>query len=151
MGTVQIESDSGRLRTAVHGRQMSDGDAAPAWATTKDISDLWTELSTGLSTAWIILCGAIVFFMNAGFALLESGVCRAVSCQSVFLKNILDACLGTLIWWACGFTFMYGSMADGDDGTPLRAKMDRISSPSSKMTNSSKILFTVMKGIRGYY
>ena len=40
---------------------------------------------------------------------------------------MLDACLGTLIWWACGYTFMYGSMADGADGTPLQAKMERTS------------------------
>jgi len=122
MDIIQIESDSGKLDTAVNGRRMSDGTAAPAtvWATMTDLYTLHTELATGLSTAWIILCGAIVFFMNAGFALLESGVCRAVSCQSVFLKNMLDACLGTLIWWLCGFTFMYGSMADGEDGTPLQ-------------------------------
>jgi len=122
MGTIQIESNSGKLYSAVNGRKMTDGTAAPevVWATMTDLKNLWSELATGLSTAWIILCGAIVFFMNAGFALLESGVCRAVSCQSVFLKNMLDACLGTLIWWACGYTFMYGSMADGADGTPLQ-------------------------------
>merc|ERR1719274_374731 len=74
------------------------------------------EITTAMGTTWTIICGALVFFMNAGFALLESGVCRSVSCQSVFLKNMLDACLGTLIWWLCGFTFMYGSMADGEDG-----------------------------------
>ena len=58
--------------------------------------------------------------MNAGFALLESGVCRAASCQSVFLKNMLDACFGTILWFLCGYTFMYGSMGEGDDGTPLQ-------------------------------
>ena len=87
MDTIQIESNSGKLHTAVNGRKMTDGTAAPevVWATMTDVKNLWSELATGLSTAWIILCGAIVFFMNAGFALLESGVCRAVSCQSVFV------------------------------------------------------------------
>jgi Amt family ammonium transporter len=78
------------------------------------------EITTAMGTTWTILCGALVFFMNAGFALLESGVCRAVSCQSVFLKNMLDACFGTILWFTCGFTLMYGSMAEGDDGTPLQ-------------------------------
>ena len=81
------------------------------------------EIATTMSTAWIIYCGSIVFLMNAGFALLESGACRAVSCQSVFLKNLLDACFGTLIWFTCGFSFLYGSLGndDGTDngGTPL--------------------------------
>merc|ERR1719498_602283 len=75
------------------------------------------EITTAMGTTWTILCGALVFFMNAGFALLESGVCRAVSCQSVFLKNMLDACFGTILWFLCGYTFMYGSA--GDD-TPLQ-------------------------------
>merc|ERR1719502_1747012 len=82
------------------------------------------EIATTMSTAWIIYCGSIVFLMNAGFALLESGACRAVSCQSVFLKNLLDACFGTLIWFTCGFSFLYGSLGndDGTDngGTPLQ-------------------------------
>merc|ERR550537_1201852 len=77
------------------------------------------EITTAMGTTWTILCGALVFFMNAGFALLESGLCRAVSCQSVFLKNMLDACFGTILWFLCGYGFMYGSMAEGDDGTPL--------------------------------
>ena len=82
------------------------------------------EIATTMSTAWIIYCGSLVFLMNAGFALLESGACRAVSCQSVFLKNLLDACFGTLIWFTCGFSFLYGSLGndDGTDngGTPLQ-------------------------------
>merc|ERR1719487_1964859 len=72
------------------------------------------EITTAMGTTWTILCGALVFFMNAGFALLESGVCRAVSCQSVFLKNMLDACIGTLLWFLCGYTFLYGGVGDGD-------------------------------------
>merc|ERR1719240_1371349 len=55
------------------------------------------EITTAMSTTWTIICGALVFFMNAGFALLESGVCRAVSCQSFGLKNMLDACFGSIM------------------------------------------------------
>merc|ERR550514_1814430 len=75
------------------------------------------EITTAMGTTWTIICGALVMFMNAGFALLESGVCRSVSCQSVFLKNMLDACFGTILWFLCGYTFMYGSLADD---TPLQ-------------------------------
>jgi len=85
-----------------------------------DLTGLYSfipEITTAMGTTWVILCGALVFFMNAGFALLESGVCRAVSCQSVFLKNMLDACFGTILWFLCGYTFMYGSAADD---TPLQ-------------------------------
>jgi Amt family ammonium transporter len=78
------------------------------------------EITTAMGTTWAILCGALVFFMNAGFALLESGVCRAVSCQSIFLKNMLDACFGTVLWFICGYAFMYGSKSEGANGTPLQ-------------------------------
>ena len=47
------------------------------------------EITTAMGTTWTILCGALVMFMHAGFALLETGVCRAVSCQSILMKNIL--------------------------------------------------------------
>merc|ERR1719267_486013 len=71
------------------------------------------EITTAMGTTWTILCGALVMFMNAGFALLESGVCRSVSCQSVFLKNMLDACFGTILWFTIGYTLMYGEDATG--------------------------------------
>merc|ERR1712216_204335 len=71
------------------------------------------EITTAMGTSWTILCGALVMFMHAGFALLETGVCRAVSCQSILLKNILNVCFGTMIWVFCGYAFMYGSAADG--------------------------------------
>merc|ERR1719159_1365459 len=69
------------------------------------------EITTAMGTTWTILCGALVMFMHAGFALLETGVCRAVSCQSILLKNILNVCFGTMIWFILGYAFMYGGNA----------------------------------------
>ncbi len=51
--------------------------------------------------------------MHAGFALLETGVCRSLSCQSILLKNILNVCFGTMVWFIFGYAFMYG-----DDALP---------------------------------
>merc|ERR1719160_1406676 len=66
------------------------------------------EITTAMGTTWTIICGALVMFMHAGFALLETGVCRAVSCQSILMKNILNVCFGTLIWFLFGYALMYG-------------------------------------------
>jgi Amt family ammonium transporter len=66
------------------------------------------EITTAMGTTWTIICGALVMFMHAGFALLETGVCRAVSCQSILMKNILNVCFGTMIWFCFGYAFMYG-------------------------------------------
>jgi Amt family ammonium transporter len=70
------------------------------------------EITTAMGTTWTIICGALVMFMHAGFALLETGVCRAVSCQSILMKNILNVCFGTMIWFCFGYALMYG----GDTG-----------------------------------
>merc|ERR1719159_2036187 len=61
------------------------------------------EIVTAMGTTWTIICGALVMFMHAGFALLETGVCRAVSCQSILMKNILNVCFGTMIWFCVGY------------------------------------------------
>merc|ERR1719460_1870293 len=71
------------------------------------------EITTAMGTTWTIICGALVMFMHAGFALLETGVCRSVSCQSILMKNILNVCFGTMVWFLFGYAFMYGGVADG--------------------------------------
>ena len=56
-----------------------------------------------LDITWLILCGALVFFMQAGFGMLEAGSVRTKNTRNILLKNLLDACIGALIWWAWGF------------------------------------------------
>ena len=50
-----------------------------------------------------MLCGFLVFFMQCGFALLEAGTVRAKNTKNILLKNMLDACVGALIWWSVGY------------------------------------------------
>jgi Amt family ammonium transporter len=71
------------------------------------------ELSDNLDSLCFMLGGVLVFFMQAGFALLEAGSVRAKNTKNILLKNTLDACLGTLVWFAWGFAFAFG--ADADD------------------------------------
>lgn len=59
-------------------------------------------------TLWILLSAFLVFFMQAGFAALEVGCCRAKGAQNILLKNMSDNCVGGLIWWLCGYAFAYG-------------------------------------------
>ena len=49
---------------------------------------------------WLSLCGFLVFFMQCGFALLEAGTVRAKNTKNILLKNLLDACVGAIIWWS---------------------------------------------------
>ena len=60
--------------------------------------------------------GVLVFFMNAGFALLESGTVRYKNFQNIMLKNVFDALASGVIWFCFGFAFAYGDVATKDGG-----------------------------------
>jgi Amt family ammonium transporter len=65
----------------------------------------------------LAISGALVFFMQAGFAFLESGMARAKNSVNVMLKNYLDMCYGAVIFWAVGFALMFGNNPSGWFGT----------------------------------
>jgi ammonium transporter, Amt family len=71
------------------------------------------DLQTSLNSAWVILTGVLVFFMQAGFALVESGMSRAKNSVNVIMKNYLDACVGGIIFWAVGYGLMFGVNTTG--------------------------------------
>lgn len=58
--------------------------------------------------AWVVMASALVFFMQAGFALLEGGQARAKNSINVIMKNYADMCFGVLAYWAVGFGLMFG-------------------------------------------
>jgi Amt family ammonium transporter len=63
----------------------------------------------GLDTLWILLAAFLVFFMQAGFALVEAGFTRSKNTTNILMKNVMDFSMGTLSFWAVGYAFMYGS------------------------------------------
>lgn len=63
--------------------------------------------------AWVIWGGVLVFFMQAGFALLESGSVRAKNAVNVMMKNYTDMCIGGLAFYLVGFGLMMGSNSTG--------------------------------------
>lgn len=84
--------------------------------TKKTIADQNASNENAFNSAWLILCGALVMFMHAGFAMLETGSCRAKNAQNVLMKNLINVCVGTLGWWIFGFAFAYGEgIVDTDD------------------------------------
>lgn len=58
---------------------------------------------------WLCLCGFLVFFMQAGFAMVEAGMTRAKNSVNIMMKNLLDFCFGALLFWAVGYAIMYSS------------------------------------------
>lgn len=64
---------------------------------------------SSVNTLWVLLGAAMVFFMQAGFAMVESGLTRAKNAGNIIMKNLIDFCLGTPVFWLVGFGLMFGS------------------------------------------
>lgn len=64
---------------------------------------------SSVDTIWVLLGAALVFFMQAGFAMVETGLTRAKNAGNIVMKNLMDFCLGTPIFWIVGFGIMFGS------------------------------------------
>lgn len=65
-------------------------------------------MELAVNTGWILLGAALVFFMQAGFAMVETGFTRAKNAGNIIMKNLMDFCLGTPIFWFIGFGIMFG-------------------------------------------
>ena len=62
---------------------------------------------------WVAVSIALVFFMQAGFALLECGASRAKNAINVIMKNYTDICFGSIFFWAFGYGLMFGESQSG--------------------------------------
>ena len=71
-------------------------------------ADPLADLAGALDTGWLIIAAALVMFMQAGFALVEAGFVRTKNVVNILMKNILDVCLGSVVYWAIGFGLAYG-------------------------------------------
>ncbi len=66
-------------------------------------------LTTGLNTFWVLIAGALVFFMQAGFALVEAGLTRSKNTSNILFKNLMDFAIGTIGFWIIGYGIMFGA------------------------------------------
>ncbi|BDC35746.1 MAG: ammonium transporter [Candidatus Methanoliparum thermophilum] len=66
---------------------------------------------------WILVCGFLVMFMQAGFAMVETGFCRAKNATNLMAKNLMDLVIGSLCFMAVGFAIMMGADMAGLIGT----------------------------------
>jgi len=67
------------------------------------------DIQVVLDNLWVFIAGILVFFMQAGFALVEAGLTRAKNVVNIFAKNLADATIGILAFFATGYAFAFGS------------------------------------------
>lgn len=74
---------------------------------TQEIVSLVTEtVSTQVFGVWFLIGAALVFFMQAGFAMVETGFTRAKNAGNIIMKNLMDFCIGTVVFMLLGYGIM---------------------------------------------
>lgn len=75
------------------------------------------ELAVGLDTMFLLIAASLVFFMQAGFAMLTAGLTRSKNTANILFKNLMDFVMCSLAFWAVGWGIAYGDSAGGFIGT----------------------------------
>ena len=81
-------------------------------------ADALPQRYSSADTIWVLLGAALVFFMQPGFAMCETGLTRAKNAGNIVMKNVMDFALGTPAFWIVGFGLMFGSDIGGFIGAP---------------------------------
>lgn len=77
------------------------------------------EMASSIDTIWVLVTAALVFFMQAGFAFVEAGFTRSKNTVNILYKNLMDFAVGSIVFWAIGFSLMFGTdIAGGFMGSP---------------------------------
>jgi Amt family ammonium transporter len=71
------------------------------------------ELRPAIDTVWVLVSASLIFFMQAGFALIEAGVTSAKNIGNILMKNLMDFVVVAIVFYAAGFAIMFG------DGNPF--------------------------------
>jgi ammonium transporter, Amt family len=78
-------------------------------------ADELISIKIGIDTVWVLITGFLVFFMQLGFAILETGMIRQTAAVNALLENFLEAGVGAIGWWVIGFGLAFGA----DNGSGL--------------------------------
>ncbi len=83
--------------------------ALAAAAKVDDAGNITSTIYGDADVLWICLAAFLVFFMQAGFALVEAGLTRAKNTCNILMKNLMDFVLGSIVFWLFGFGLMFGT------------------------------------------
>lgn len=77
--------------------------------TPEKVMETANAIQVNMNIVWTCVAAFLVFFMQAGFAMVESGFTRAKNSCNIMMKNLMDFSIGTIAWFAVGFGIMFGA------------------------------------------
>ncbi len=80
--------------------------------------EIMSAVSAQVFGVWFLIGAALVFWMQAGFAMVETGFTRAKNAGNILMKNLMDFCIGTVVFILIGFSFLLGEDMVGLIGRP---------------------------------
>ena len=86
--------------------------------TMTDLMQVMETVNAEIFGIWFLIGAALVFFMQAGFAMVETGFTRAKNAGNIIMKNLMDFCIGTMVFALLGFGLMFGEDIGGFIGVP---------------------------------
>lgn len=89
------------------------GYTGTAFAQDGEVAESVNSITIQLDIIWLFIGSFLVFWMQAGFAMVESGFSRAKNSANLLMKNLLDFSIGAILYFAIGFGLMYGQSAGG--------------------------------------
>ena len=80
--------------------------------------EIMNAVNTQIFGVWFLIGAALVFWMQAGFAMVEAGFTRAKNAGNIIMKNLMDFCIGTCVFILIGFSLLLGEDMIGLIGKP---------------------------------
>ena len=80
--------------------------------------EIMTSITDNVYGVWFLIGAALVFFMQCGFAMVETGFTRAKNAGNIIMKNLMDFCIGTVVLILVGFGLLFGEDLVGIIGKP---------------------------------
>lgn len=80
--------------------------------------EVWSALNGQIFGVWFLIGAALVFWMQAGFAMVEAGFTQAKNAGNIIMKNLMDFCIGTVVFILIGFSLLLGEDLLGLIGKP---------------------------------
>ncbi|MDX1946276.1 MAG: ammonium transporter [Pirellulaceae bacterium] len=77
----------------------------------------FSDFHVAVNTVWMLVCAALVFFLQAGFCCMESGLSRSKNSINAAIKNVADFCIAGSLFWLTGYALMFGKSFHGLVGT----------------------------------